>query len=157
MAISRWAAVHDAVLTKVRASTDPAMSGVEVFDGPPYGDNLPMRAVYVGWTGDPEDDNAGTVRQSVHDAGAGTSARRDEEIVIQCMCEAFSGDDDLVSLRGVAVGILGAVETALRSDFTLGLEYVLRVEMDSADVFQARTPQGSRVAFGFALTATCLI
>lgn len=157
MAVSRFAALTDAILSTLRASTDAGLTGVEIVDGPPFGADVPPKAVFIGWTGGDEDDTAGTISQSVHDAGLGASAKRDETVVVECIAEVFTGDDDLSAPRTTCVAILGAVESALRADYSLGLADVLRVEIDTGEVLQSRGPNGAAVRIGFRVSATCLI
>lgn len=152
MATTRADAVIDALVATLSAV--PALSGL-VHDGPPVtGDALP-EAVTVGFGFDEDDDLAFDIDQSVHELGP--MAKRDETVEVRCAAMASNGDGDMAAARARCVALLGAVETALRADYTLGLADAIRVELTVGAGRQAQTQQGAGCLIQFSVTATSLI
>jgi translation initiation factor IF-1 len=111
--------------------------------------------VYVGWTGDVDNDTAGTVSQQYHDAGV--AAKRDETCEVFCTVQSVRGDGDMSAARRDAVLVLGAIESALRGNISLGLEDLIRIEVSNGDVRQVRDAEGIGVEFDITITSTALI
>lgn len=155
MAISRYAAVVDAIVALASADATLAAAGVQVFDGPPLSQPTGTTLLAVGWTGDYEDETAGTIQQGYHDLGP--AAKRDEIVTVNCAIQSWKGDDDMSGARTAAIAALGALETALRGDVDAGVADALAVEMSDATVRQARTAEGLFCEVDFTLTATSLI
>lgn len=128
------------------AATPP----VTVFDGPPTtGLDAPLK-LYVGLS-DPDNvaaEPAGEFRQTW--AGMGRRARN-EEVTIHCCAEAWSGTDDLLTVRVAAAAIVAAVEVVMQSDTTQFGGNVLFPDpgIDSGALVQNNTQAGAiaRVAF----------
>ena len=94
-----------------------APATVQVYDGPvTTALDAPLK-LYVGWT-DPDNtgSDAGADSQQVW-AALGRFAR-DETVTIHCCAEAWSGVDDLKTVRTAAAGITAAVETLMQADTT---------------------------------------
>jgi hypothetical protein len=155
VAISRYAAATDAVLAALRADATLAAAAVEIIDGPPAQQAYGTTVLYVGWRGDVDDDTAGDITQEYHDLGP--TATRDEIISIYCTVQSVRGDDDMAAARTSAVAALGAIETALRGNVSLGLANVLRIEVSDSTVRQVRDVEGIGVELGFTITVTSLI
>ncbi len=155
MAISRYAAVVDALVALAQADATLTAAAVEVFDGAPTSQPYGTTLLAFGWTGDYEDETAGTIRQTYHDLGP--AAKRDETVEVVCAIQSWRGDDDMAAARTSAVAALGALETALRADVDAGVSDALRVEMSDATVRQARTSEGLFCEIDFTITATSLI
>lgn len=155
MAISRYAAATDAILTTLRANATLSAAAVEIIDGPPVQQAYGTTVLYVGWRGDVDDDTAGDITQAYHDLGP--AATRDEIISIYCVVQSVRGDDDMSAARSSAVAALGAIETALRANVSLGLADVLRIELSDSTVRQVRDADGIGVELGFTITVTSLI
>jgi hypothetical protein len=151
--ITRYAAVTDAVLSALRSSQD--LAGVLIVDGPPGSLTLAADFIYVGWTGSEDDELAGNISQAYHDLGP--AATRDETVTIECIVQSVRGDDLMDVARLRCVTMLGAVETILRSDPTVGLAGLLRVELSDASVRQVRNADGIGVEISFTLEATSII
>lgn len=151
MATSAVPAAIDALLAILRAA--PALAGVEVIDGPPTGDMSAADLVAVGWQ--PDDGEAATLAQNFAYAGA---RRRDEEFVISCWLESWTGDSDVAARRTRAFELLAVVEDALRaSDVapeapTLG-GTVLWAQLSAGSLRQSFTDQG--VKAGIAWSVAC--
>ena len=101
------------------ATLGQATPPVAIYDGPPVtGLDAPLK-LYVGLT-DPDNEaaeEAGTFDQSRIDLGM---AAREENISIRCVAEAWSGTDDMATIRANAFGISAAVEALVRADGTFG-------------------------------------
>ena len=151
--ITRYAEVTDAVLSALRSSQD--LAGVLIVDGPPGSLTLAADFIYVGWTGSEDDELAGNISQAYHDLGP--AATRDETVTIECIVQSVRGDDLMDVARLRCVTMLGAVETILRSDPTVGLAGLLRVELSDASVRQVRNADGIGVEISFTLEATSII
>lgn len=154
MATSRYAAVADAIVATLQA--DANLSAVVVSDGLPITEDRLTSLVIVGNSGDPEDSYAGRFEQEYHDL-AGVNSTRDETITIPCCVLAQTGDIDVSATRLSAFTILGYVEGALRANYRLGLDNVLRVEMSGGDVNVSQFADGTAVRLSFSITAACLI
>lgn len=155
MAISRYAAVVDALVALAQADGTLSAAGVQVFDGAPLSQPTGTTLLAIGWTGDYDDETAGTIQQAYHDLGA--AAKRDEVVTVNCAIQSWKGDDDMSGARSAAVAALGALESALRADVDMGLADALAVEMSDATVRQARTAEGLFCEIDFTITATSLI
>lgn len=155
MAISRYAAVTDAILSTLRANATLSAAAVEIVDGPPIQQQYGTTCLYLGWRGDPDDDTAGNITQNYHDLGP--AATRDEIVDIYGVVQSVRGDDDMAAARTTAVAALGAMETALRGNVSLGLADVLRIEVTDSAVRQVRDADGIGVELAFTITVTSLI
>jgi hypothetical protein len=155
MVASRYAEVTTEFLAALRASTALATLEAHIGDGPPTGDEYPKRAIYVGWSGDDEDDVAGTSQQSWHDLGIG--AARDETIGITCVARAMTGDNDMPGMRDAALGLLAEIEAILRGDVDLGISEVMHGEVAGFTVHQFSGEDGVGVDVVFTVTFKALI
>lgn len=146
------AAVIDALVAAL--SSDSALAGL-VWDGPPVtGDPLPD-VVTVGFDFDESDDTAADIRQEYHELGA--AAKRDEVVEVRCAVMSSNGDADMATARTTCVQMLGAVETALRANPTLGITTALRVEVTVGTLRQSQSKDGAAAIIQFTVTATLLI
>ena len=155
MAISRYAAVTDAIISTLSALQSTTLANVEIVDGPPLIDQFPPDAIYVGWNGGIDDDSAGNITQSYHDTSP--VATRDERVEVYCIFQSARGDDEMAEARTRVVDMLGAAETALRANVGLGLTDLLRVEVSDGAVRQVRNADGIGVEIAVTITATSLI
>lgn len=152
MAVTRAAAVIDALVARLGA--DPVLAGL-VWDGPPVsGDPLP-EVVTVGFAFNDDDYTAASITQELHELGA--AAKRDETVDVTCAVMASNGDADMATARTRCITLLGAVESVLRADYSLGLTDVLRVELAVGTLRQAQTQTGAAAIVQFTVTATSLI
>lgn len=90
---------------------------VTVFDGPPTTELDPALALYVGLA-DPDSDAAEPAGDSAQSWGALGRLARNETSTIHCCAQAWSGTDDLRTVRVSAYGIVAAVEVLMQSDST---------------------------------------
>ena len=152
MAITRVDAVIDALVAAL--SADSTLAGL-VYDGPPVtGDPLPD-VVTIGFAYDEDDDTAADIRQELHELGA--AAKRDETVDIRCAVMSSNGDGDMAAARTRCITLLGAVESVLRADYSLGLADVLRVELALGTLRQAQDSSGAAAFVQFTITATSLV
>ncbi|MFE7804017.1 hypothetical protein ACFU51_04985 [Streptomyces sp. NPDC057430] len=108
MPTSRVPAAVDALLAILRAA--PALAGVVILDGPPVQNLTGPERLYVGWS--PDGGPAVALVQDFNAAGART---RDEQFLINCYAEVWSGDIDMQVQRSRVFELVAAVETALRA------------------------------------------
>lgn len=95
------------------AATPP----VVIFDGPTTTKNPAPLQLYVGLS-DP-DSNAAEQAGESEQAWAAIGRRgRDETVTIHCAALAWSGTDDMKTVRLAATGIVAAVETLMQADTT---------------------------------------
>ncbi|MEV5444044.1 hypothetical protein AB0N23_16125 [Streptomyces sp. NPDC052644] len=155
MATSAVPAAIDALLAVLRAA--PALADVEVIDGPPTGDMSAADIVAVGWQ--PDGDEAATMAQDFAYAGA---RRRDEEFVISCWLESWTGDSDARARRARAFALLAVVEDALRASDTapeaptLG-GAVLWAHLTAGTLRQVYTDQGVKAGLSFSVSCRARI
>lgn len=136
-------AVIDALVDAFDALTCP------VFDGPPNTqERLPV-AVIVGYDGVSEEGRVGGFAQQY--AHLGLAAQRDESGDVICAVWAQSGDADYATLRARVSDVVGQIQTLLRADPTLGLDWVARVELAGGDMY-AGDADGNAVRLTFRLT-----
>ncbi len=97
--------------------TAPAPSTVTVYDGPvTTGLDAPLK-LFVGLT-DPDNPAAEPAADSQQAWAALGRRGRDEQVTIHCCAEAWSGSDDIKTMRLAAYGIVSAVETLMQADTT---------------------------------------
>lgn len=99
------------------ATLGQATPPVTVFDGPNTTELDPFLKLYIGLS-DPDNEGiepAVTFAQTRDDLGSATRTERPD---IHCCAEAWSGTDDMRTVRVAAFGILAAVEALVRGDAT---------------------------------------
>jgi hypothetical protein len=151
MATSAVPGAITALLAILRA--DAGLSGVQVLDGPPVGDQSDQDYVAVGW----QDGSEESV-QIVQDFNAAGARTRDENFAILCWLDTWTGDSDVSARRVRAFALLAVIENAIRA--TAGAPNaptlngsVMWAHLTNAVLKQANTDQGVRV--GIAFTITC--
>lgn len=150
----------DALVTKFRADptlTDPAYA-VGVIDGPPLTDLSANNILFVG--AQPTADQAGTGISSAtfsQDWGELGARRRDEDLTVACELVVRDGNSDMVTLRQVAHTLLSAVETALRTDFTLSIGQLMWCHIVSAEVKQGQTTRGATISVSFVIAGRAVL
>lgn len=123
-----------------------------VYDGPAVNAAQAKLILYVGLT-DPDSDgadSAATFTQARADLGQLT---RDETSSISCVAEAWSGTDDLATVRGQAFGVLAAAEAAVRGngDQTFGGNGQPYPGITGAELLQNTTEAGAFARVRFAI------
>lgn len=92
-----------------------APNTVVVFDGPTTTENSAPLQLYVGLS-DPDNTAAEPAGETVQEwAGLGRLGRN-ETTTIHCAAVAWSGTDDMHTVRVAATGIVAAVETLMQTD-----------------------------------------
>jgi hypothetical protein len=123
MATTQWAAVVDALVGAMRATTGyrspySGNSGNTVFDGPEYGLTEEHSETYlvIGWAGDPDSpEDSGQSRQTTGPLAANAGRPRDEEGVVNCRAVSQVGDSSLTDrsvkdVRDAALAVIADVE-----------------------------------------------
>jgi hypothetical protein len=127
---------------------------VTIYDGPPTTGLDAFLKLYVGLT-DPDNEGieaAATFRQSRADLG---SATRTEFPDINCCAEAWSGTDDLVTVRHAVAAIVAAAETVIRSDTTnFGGLGQATPGLSAGDLLQNNTTAGAFARIPFTVSFT---
>ena len=136
------------------ATLGQATPPVTVYDGPPTtGLDAPLK-LYVGLT-DPDNEGiepAATFRQTRDDLGSNT---RTEFPDIHCCAEAWSGTDDMSTVRHAVAAIVAAVETIIRSDATnFGGLGQATPGLASGDLLQNNTTTGAIARIPFTISFT---
>jgi hypothetical protein len=90
---------------------------VTVFDGPPTTALDPGLALFVGLT-DPVSQVPEPAGESQQTWAALGRRARDESVTIHCCAQAWSGVDNIQTVRLAATGIVAAVETLCQADST---------------------------------------
>jgi hypothetical protein len=155
MATSAVPGAITALLAILRA--DAGLSGVQVLDGPPVGDQSDQDYVAVGWQPDGEESV-----QIVQDFNAIGARTRDENFAILCWLDTWTGDSDVSARRARSFELLAVIENAIRA--TAGApnaptmsSSVLWAHLTNAVLKQANTDQGVRVGIAFAVTCRARI
>lgn len=94
-----------------------APNTVTVFDGPAVTGLDPPLALYVGLS-DPDNTGAEQAGMFTQEWGGLGKLARNETSTIHCCAEAWSGTDDLKTVRVSATGIVAAVEVLMQADTT---------------------------------------
>lgn len=128
----------------------PAPNTVTVFDGPPTTLlDAPLK-LYVGLS-DPDNPGAEPAGDSAQSWGGLGRLARNETSTVHCCAEAWSGADDIKTVRAAAYGIVAAVEVLMQSDTTQfgGNALFPAPGITSLGLLQNNTDRGAiaRVAF----------
>ncbi|MBP2583396.1 hypothetical protein J3A78_003874 [Streptomyces sp. PvR006] len=150
MATSAVPAAIDALLEILRAA--PALAEVQIVDGPPVDDQAVPDQLCIGWQ--PGDSESATMLQEFAYAGARS---RNEEGVITCWIDCWSGDIDIRPRRLRAFEVLAVVEDALRASDTAREAPTLNgtvqwSQLAAGSLRQVSSDQGARAALGFTVT-----
>lgn len=99
------------------ATLGQATPPVTVFDGPQTTELDPPLALYIGLP-DPDNPAAETAAGFTQEWAALGRLGRNETITIHCCAQAWSGADDVRTVRLAVTGITSAVEVLLQADTT---------------------------------------
>ena len=102
------------------ASLGQATPPVTVYDGPVTTADVPQLILWVGLD-DPDADSAPTAASSVQEWAALGKRGRNETVTVECVAEAWSGVDDIATVRSSVYGIVAAVETVMQATDSTGL------------------------------------
>lgn len=139
MSTSRIPAAIDALV----AIFAGALPDVQILDGPPNV-NLESDFVAVGWS--PYVDTAADAQQQFVSLG---TQRREEDFTVACYADSYSGDTGASARRARVFQLVGAAETALRADATLGGVLTLWAEMGDTTLHQEIDDRGLVVGVTF--------
>jgi hypothetical protein len=131
-----------------------AVPPVAVYDGPQTTRAPAQLVLWVGLS-DPDSEDAeaaATVTQKRDDLG---NATRTEQTDIYCCAEAWSGTDDMATVRHAAAAITAAAETVIRSDTTMfgGLGQATP-GLSTGDLLQNNTSTGAIARIPFTISFT---
>lgn len=143
-----------ALLAKVRGDATIATTyNTLVVDGPLLLEASRPNTLFVG--GQPLDTDMQTADGTFDQRWGELGARaRYEDLAVVCELWVRAGGTDLSAQRVTAQAILAAIESALRTDFTLGLgARLMWCEVKAGALFQGQTQQGATVRLQFTITA----
>lgn len=146
--MSAFPGVCDALLACLKASA--GLSGVGVYDGLQLTYEFSVDGVAVGHDGTVDDDdvNMGSVTAQYSTLGA---KARLENGTVNCFLWSTDGGTDTTARRTRAFALFSAVESAVKSDPTLG-GVCLMATVASADISLRQTTQGVAVLMPFTVT-----
>lgn len=119
MTTSRVPQVIDYLVATFQAATATTLAGVTVFDGPEVTGAAPQMAIYVGVDDIDSPDAQNSADSQQEWAGLGKQAIN-ETVTVRCTAVAWSGSDDVRTVRQNAYAIMSAAEDLLRGDASLG-------------------------------------
>ena len=135
MSAPRWTDVYAGLLALL--PTLPEFAGVEIYDGQPVTQDLPMRWVTVGY----ENNDAAGQFQQVRDP-SGFATQEAGEVLLHVACN--TGDTDPTITRTQAFTLVGALQTAITDDPSLmGHLPPASVLTLSSQVMSVQNSQGS--------------
>lgn len=140
------------LLVIFRANATLTANNVLVIDGPITTNDAIVNTLLVGGTADDEqgDQDHAEFTQAWGELGA---RARYEDLNVICQLWVNDGGTDLAARRATAKTILAAVETDLRTNFTINVANLLWAHVTSAQLGQIQTEQGSAVRVTFTITA----
>lgn len=148
--------VPDVIDYLVTLFTDAATiggTGVAVVDGPKVQATTIPLGLWVGC-----DDITATLpaaASSTQELG-GLKPRATERLSINCTAYAWSGGDDVATLRTAAYGVVAAVETTIAGDPALGGTVASRPAVTGAQLRQGPQNRGMAAQVTFTIDATAL-
>jgi hypothetical protein len=137
-------AALDALYSSFVASN--SLAGVQITDGAPMTD-LASDFITVGWT--PYDDAAAASQQVPAQLG---QLRRQEEFVINCYADSYSGDASTSTRRARVFALVDACDAVLVADPTLGGALTQYALLTSVDLRQERSERGLSIGAVFRIT-----
>jgi hypothetical protein len=157
---TRVPAVIDYLVTTFQAASTlgQATPPVAVFDGPAVtSDPAPLQL----WVGvyDPDSEDAQIAANTEQSwAGLGHMAKN-EQLSVRCTAVAWSGTDDVRTVRLSCAAIVAAVETLVLADATLGGTVTVpgNANVTGGEWWQNTTTRGAIVQLRFEITAQARI
>ena len=149
--MAAWSSqVPDAITALLAAfHAAPALSGVDVRDGPVVTGSAALEAVLVGWNGRADDTLAADA--SVNPEVFGDADDR-ELFTIRCAAMVLNGQNDLAAARARAYALHAACGAVVRADRRLG-GTVGDSHMGPHSLRQTQTPDGTVATVAF--TVAC--
>jgi hypothetical protein len=135
------------------ATLGQATPPVAVYDGPVTTSAPAQLVLWVGLS-DPDNDGAQPAADFTQEWGAIGRQARNETTTVHCCAEAWSGVDDLKTVRLAVTGITAAVEALMQADSTQFGGNVLYPApgYSSGTLLQNNTQQGAVARVPFDLT-----
>jgi hypothetical protein len=157
MATTAVPAFINALVQVLRAA--PALTGVEVLDGPPTSDMSAPDFVAVGWNMGGDDQAVAESAQDFAYAGART---RDEDFTVTGWLESWSGEEDFATRRARAYELLAVLENSLRAtpaqpEAPTLLGTVQWAHLTRHQLQQVFTDRGARVGISWTVTGRARI
>lgn len=157
---SRIPAVIDYLVSACTAAATigAATPPVSVIDGPMVTADPGPLALWIGVDDIDPGATPAAASGSQDWAGLGRMARN-EQLTIHCVAQAWSGNDDVRSLRVAAAGIVSAVEDLVRADVSLGgtVSTPGNAGVTAAEWRQGPSTRGMAVRVVFEITAQARI
>ena len=149
--MAAWSSQVPAAITALLAAfqTAPALTGVDVRDGPVVTGSAANEAVLVGWNGQPSDTLAADA--SVNPEVFGDADDR-ETFTIRCAALVLNGQNDTAAARVRAYALLAACGAVVRGDRSIG-GTVSDSHIARHALRQAQTPDGTVATVEF--TVAC--
>ena len=149
--MAAWSSqVPDAITALLAAfHAAPALTGVEVRDGPVVAASAALEAVLVGWNGQSSDTlaaDAGVTPEVLGDADDR------EQFTIRCAAMVLNGQNDMAAARARAYALLAACGAVIRADRRLS-GTVGDSHISSHSLRQVQTPDGTVATVTF--TVAC--
>lgn len=144
-------AALDAIVAAAKGSAE--LRDAIVVDGPPTSDfELPVRALIVGGSEDPDDPVAATGSRDEH----GLQPQDAEQFDVHCDAVAWDGGPDatLSSTRRAAFALVDGLSAVLSRNPTLDGVVTRAAVVDERSVGQLRTEDGVGVAVRFTVRCT---
>jgi hypothetical protein len=147
MSTTAFPAVVAGIISQLGASS--ALTGVRIFDGVEIDSSYPGDFIAIGHDGtDDGDVSAVTIRQTYDQIGAKTMF---EEGNIDCMLVSWDGSDNVTARRTRAFALMSAVDTAIRSDLSLGGSCLFS-GVDQSTTYYRQTNAGAAVVVTFSIS-----
>ena len=149
--MAAWSSKVPGAMTALLAAFQaaPALSGVDVRDGPVVIASAALEAVLVGWNGQSTDTLAADA--AVNPEVFGDADDR-ELFTIRCAAMVLNGQNDLAAARARAYALLAACGAAIRADRRLS-GTVGDSHLSSHTLRQTQTPDGTVATVAF--TVAC--
>jgi hypothetical protein len=147
--MSYFSAVPDAINALVAMlRVTPALSGVEITDGPPLADSVSREVLCIGYS-PAEDTDAVDVTAARGDLG---SSRDREQFTVHCSLGVLNGDRDTLAARTRAYALLDAAGFAIAADTSLR-KTVMNARLGSHSLRQSDTNTGLLARINFDVDA----
>ena len=140
-------------LVTIAVAAFGASSPVEVFDGPGVSKDDTGQQLWIGVT-DPTQGSETAAESSQSWGPMSTQHKRDEEITVHCLALAWSGDDDLKTVRDQAFAQMQVVSAAAVADPSLSAACLyVRSPGSGVTLVQGPNRRGFEARVGFDITA----
>jgi hypothetical protein len=147
MATTAFPAVVAGIISQLKASSD--LSAVRIFDGIEVDESYPSDFIAVGHDGSDDGDvSAVSIRQTYETLGG---KHMFEDGSIDCFLACWDGSDNVAARRTRAFQLMSAVDTAIRTDLSLGGSCLFS-GIDQHTTNYRQTNAGAAVVITFSIT-----